>query len=182
MVKLNSLFQIKSIKMLFVLGIFILAGLKFANANNLIIGTPTYNYTTSQTVATLTFTCQWDNSWYVTTGPTNYDGVWCFVKFQDCSGDRQWYHCDLSTNSALMSVTGSPTYLTFSEPNDHKGIYLYRSSANQGTTGLHTVILALSGLNSNAGIQSVPGGWQNAYGTTSIPLVAGLTITSRYMV
>lgn len=136
----------KSVKMLFVLGIFILAGLKFANANNLIIGTPTYNYNTSLSVGQLTFTCQWDNSWYVTTGPTNYDGVWCFVKFQDCSGDRQWYHCDLAKSGA-QTVVGSPTYLTFSQPLDNKGVYLYRSSANQGTTGLHTITLSIVGLN-----------------------------------
>ena len=50
-------------------------------ANNVQIGAPTVAVGPS----TISFTIQWDNSWNVASGPTNWDGVWVFVKRQDCS-------------------------------------------------------------------------------------------------
>ena len=46
-------------------------------ANNLIMGTP------SVSGNSVTFTIKWDNSWNVTTGPSNWDAVWVFVKRQE---------------------------------------------------------------------------------------------------
>ncbi|MFY7883914.1 MAG: hypothetical protein ACOVOV_03600, partial [Dolichospermum sp.] len=52
-------------------------------ANNLIMGTP------SVSGSTVSFTIKWDNSWYVSTGPSNWDAVWVFVKRQACNQASQ---------------------------------------------------------------------------------------------
>jgi len=52
----------------------------YANANNLQIGAVAKIDATH-----LQFTIQWDNSWCVAAGPTNWDAVWLFVKYQDCA-------------------------------------------------------------------------------------------------
>ena len=69
-------------------------------ANNLIIGTPTVSG------STVTFTIKWDNSWYVTTGPSNWDAVWVFVKRQNCvsNAPSPWVHADIAASG--NSVTG----------------------------------------------------------------------------
>ena len=53
-----------------------LVTVNITRANNLVIANPNYNDGNK----TLTFTITWDNSWKITGGPNNYDGVWVFIK------------------------------------------------------------------------------------------------------
>jgi hypothetical protein len=58
--------------------IFILLFTNHVFANNLAISAPVYS------AETLTFTISWDNSWNISTGPSNHDAVWVFIKRQKC--------------------------------------------------------------------------------------------------
>lgn len=85
-------------------------------ANNVQVGVPSLPTTT-----TLQFTIQWDNSWRIASGPTNWDAVWLFVKYQDCATNL-WKHVDLSTVAVNHTVTG--TQLEVIPVSDGKGVYL----------------------------------------------------------
>ena len=51
---------------------------------------------TSVSGSDITFTISWENSWNASIAPANWDGVWVFVKYQDCN-TRIWAHAGLST-------------------------------------------------------------------------------------
>ena len=104
-------------------------------ANNLIVGTPSISGNT------LTFTIKWDNSWYVTTGPSNWDAVWIFVKRQTCvSGAASpWVHAQLASGG--QSITGSELQVDLA--NDRAGVFIRRSAAGMGNINQATVTLTL---------------------------------------
>ncbi len=112
-------------------------------ANNLIIGTPTYNGTAN----TLTFTIKWDNCWRVNSGPTNYDAVWLFVKRQPCGANGIWSHALLNATPGTHTVTGSFN-LVVDPVTDGMGVFIHRStSANNQIGSLTTtssVVLQLT--------------------------------------
>ena len=104
-----------------------------ASANNLVIGP-----LSTPTTTTIRFTVQWDNSWRVATGPSNWDAVWIFVKYQDCATNL-WRHVDLSTVIGNHSVTG--TQLEVLTVADAKGIYLRQNANGVGNISSATVTL-----------------------------------------
>src|SRR4051794_23450770 len=55
------------------------------------------------------FDVSWDNSWRVTTGQANYDGVWVFFKYQQAGG--AWTHVNM-TGSNNVIPTGFDAYQT----------------------------------------------------------------------
>ena len=105
-------------------------------ANNLIIGTPTVSG------STVTFTIKWDNSWYVTTGPSNWDAVWVFVKRQSCvsNAPSPWVHADIAASG--NSVTGG--VLQVDQVLDNKGVFIRRSAVGIGNITMATVTLTLN--------------------------------------
>ena len=105
-------------------------------ANNLVMGTP------SISGSTVSFTIKWDNSWLVTTGPSNWDAVWVFVKRQACDQASQnpWLHETLSSSG--HSITG--TQLQIDLPSDRAGVFIRRISAGIGNISEVTVTLNLS--------------------------------------
>ena len=105
-------------------------------ANNLVMGTPTVNG------STVSFTIKWDNSWYVTTGPSNWDAVWVFIKRQNCDQPNQnpWIHANLAANG--HSVSGSQLQVDLAS--DNKGVFIRRSSAGIVNITQVTVSLTLS--------------------------------------
>jgi formylglycine-generating enzyme required for sulfatase activity len=107
-----------------------------AGANSLQMSAPTLN----QGASTISFTISWDNSWNVTGGPGNWDGVWLFVKRQSCS-DRIWNHALLSTNSADHAITGG--VLQVDAVADGMGVFVRRTSPGQGNIATATVTLKM---------------------------------------
>lgn len=105
-------------------------------ANNLIVGTPIISG------STLTFTIKWDNSWYVTTGPSNWDAVWIFVKRQSCvsGASSPWIHGQLAASG--QSVTGSELQVDLAS--DNKGVFIRRSAAGMGNITQATITLTLA--------------------------------------
>lgn len=77
----------------------------------------------------ISFKISWDNSWYNTTGnPNNYDAVWVFVKYMDCTS-KVWNHAALSTNSGSHSADAP---LVVDAVSDGRGVFIHRSSAGTG--------------------------------------------------
>lgn len=111
-----------------------------ANANNLTISTPVYNDGNK----TISFTIAWDNSWRISAGPSNFDGVWIFVKRQACSSTNIWASALISTTSADHTVTAATNLLTLDAVADGMGVFIRRSSNGIGNIGAHTVTLKLN--------------------------------------
>jgi formylglycine-generating enzyme required for sulfatase activity len=105
-----------------------------SSANNLMIGPP------SVVGANLQFDISWDNSWNASLTPSNWDGVWVFVKRQACSNNL-WSHATVSTVSANHSVTGG--VLQVDAVADGMGVFVRRSALGNGNIASATVTLAL---------------------------------------
>jgi len=88
-------------------------------ANNLRIGDITYG------ADTVNFTIEWDNSWRVTSGPSNWDAVWVFLKRQNCDGNNNpWTHQTLSSTG--HSVSGSQIEISLAS--DRLGVMIHRKN------------------------------------------------------
>ncbi len=61
----------------------------------------------NQTTQIVSFTVSWDNSWRVSSSPNNWDAVWIFVKFKDCTAgaNTPFTHGILSATTADHSYT-----------------------------------------------------------------------------
>jgi len=103
-------------------------------ANNLNIGTPVV------VGPNLQFTISWDNSWNTSITPSNWDGVWVFVKRQNCS-DNLWSHSLLSTVSSNHSVAGG--VLRVDAVADGMGVFIRRSAIGNGDIATALVTLSL---------------------------------------
>ena len=119
-------------------------------ANNLVIsGTPSF----SSANQTLTFTMAWDNSWCINAEPSNWDGVWIFVKRQNCSGNNAWVHQKLSTTSAdhlakLASNSATSTDVQVDGVADGMGVFVRRIGTNVvGNVPSQIVTIKLGGTN-----------------------------------
>lgn len=121
--------------LLLLFGFFVQQG----RANNLIIGAPTASGNT------ISFTIQWDNSWYVPSGPSNWDAIWVFVKRQHCDANTQtgWMHETLNSTAANQTVTGSQLQVDLAT-SDNLGVFVRRSAAGIGNIAQCTVTLTLS--------------------------------------
>jgi len=117
-------------KKLFFLFFLILIVCSKSNANNLVIGTPTYDAISNQ----ITFSIKWDNSWLVNTGPSNNDAVWVFVKRQPCGANGIWSHALLNTTSSSHSITGAYS-LEVNAVADGMGVFIKRSSSANNLIG-----------------------------------------------
>jgi formylglycine-generating enzyme required for sulfatase activity len=131
--------KLKKISKLIV-AISLLIGISNSNlkANNLTIGTPSIVGSN-----TIQFTVEWNNSWRLATGPSNWDAVWLFVKYQDCATNL-WRHVNLSTTVGDHTITGSQ--LEVITVSDAKGVYLRQNTNAVGNITSATVTLTFSTL------------------------------------
>ncbi|MEO9850024.1 MAG: SUMF1/EgtB/PvdO family nonheme iron enzyme [Reichenbachiella sp.] len=88
--------------------------------------------------ANVEFDLNWDNSWRVSTGPSNWDAVWVFIKYKIEGGTGctagDWQHATLSTNNAHHSVqTDNGVTPAFSASSDGMGVFLYRNANGNGS-------------------------------------------------
>ena len=123
----------RKLSLLFVLGLFLQLE---SNANNLVLGTPTVNG------SNITFTIKWDNSWMVSTGPSNWDAVWIFVKRQTCNQAtlNPWIHGTLAATG--HSVSGSQLQVDLAS--DNLGVFIRRVADGLGNITQATVTLSLA--------------------------------------
>ncbi len=94
----------------------------------------------------VSFSLSWENSWRVSSTPNNWDAVWVFIKFKDCSAgsNTPYTHGTLSTVTsdhsytnleAMTSVNGTITQSAAQGVTmDYTdGIMLRRNTVGQGT-------------------------------------------------
>src|SRR5437868_7658308 len=93
-------------------------------ANNLQITGISVN----QTTQVVSFSLSWDNSWRVSSTPNNWDAVWLFVKFKDCSSGSNTPY----THGTLSSTTSDHTYTNLDAMTSVNGTTT--QSAIQGVT------------------------------------------------
>jgi formylglycine-generating enzyme required for sulfatase activity len=114
-------------------------------ANNLAISAPVYS------AETLTFTISWDNSWNISSGPSNHDAVWIFIKRQKCTGNNEWVHQLVSTTSGdhTAKVAGvASTVVSMLAVPDGLGVFIKRIGTNvTGNVASQTITLKLATTN-----------------------------------
>lgn len=117
---------------------------KTVTANNLNIGSASFNSNDN----TVSFTISWDNSWRISSGPSNWDAVWVFVKRQACTGNNIWAHQLLSTTSVDHTSTNtvSSNLLTVDAVGDGLGVFIRRSALTTATGNIssHTITLKIN--------------------------------------
>ncbi len=73
------------------------------------------------------FDISWENSWRLSTGPSNWDAAWVFIKYRVNGG--VWKHATLSaTDLDHISTVGS----TVDASADGKGAFIFRSAVGSG--------------------------------------------------
>lgn len=82
------------------------------------------------------FDLNWENSWRTSSGLSNWDAAWVFVKYRK-SGTAVWSHATLNTTASNHTA---PTGSTISQ-SDGTGIFIYRSTNGTGTFSLTDVEL-----------------------------------------
>jgi hypothetical protein len=119
-----------------------LSFIKTTNANNLTISTPVYNDGNK----TVTFNVSWENSWKISSGPSNSDGVWVFIKRQACSNTNIWATALVSTTSGDHSTTiaSGTNLLSVDAVGDGMGVFIRRTYNGLGNIGVHTITLKLN--------------------------------------
>lgn len=89
-------------------------------------------------LVTIQFDISWENSWRISTSPSNWDAVWLFVKFK--VDDGVWQHAKLN-NSGHTAPSGSILDLGLLNPssaynvstNPSVGAFFYRDAVGTGT-------------------------------------------------
>jgi formylglycine-generating enzyme required for sulfatase activity len=120
--------------MLFV-SVSLFAGLR---ANNLQLGTPVISDPQH-----ISFTIQWNNSWKISSGPSNWDAVWIFIKYTTCPTiTAPWSHVGLSTTSSDHTVTGG--ILQVDATTDGLGVFIHRIANGSGNIASATVTLKMT--------------------------------------
>ena len=78
------------------------------------------------------FDVQWENSWRITVGPSNWDAAWIFVKYRQSGGE--WQHASINhvTGDASSDGHAQPEGAIIKTPEDGTGIFIYRNSAGSG--------------------------------------------------
>ena len=74
------------------------------------------------------FDIAWDNSWQVSSAPSNWDAAWVFAKWQDNGG--AWSHCTLNTTDGNHTA---PSGSTIDAASDGTGVFIYRSGDGNGS-------------------------------------------------
>ncbi len=116
-------------------------------ANNITISTPTLtNSSAADGYGFVTFDLSWENSWRLSSGVSNWDAAWVFVKYRVSGGE--WLPANLH-NTGHLAGTGTEADITVGLVDDNAdfhastnpgiGAFVYRSSNGTGTftsTGL----------------------------------------------
>lgn len=114
-----------------------LSTLSIINANNVTIDTDPVLVEANKTsdFVYIKFDISWENSWRTSSGSSNWDAVWIFVKYSRESDPTTWMMlpAKLSTSAADYSITNANgTSATFAPSADGLGVFVYRSADGTG--------------------------------------------------
>ena len=128
------------------LGFALIALPAFIFANNIQVtnvGLTSQNIVSSNNSSNFTkvqFDLSWDNSWRISSGPSNYDAAWVFVKYQVFGGD--WKHATLNTTASNHTITTTNSVgATITPSSDGKGVFIYRSGNGSGSIDWDQILL-----------------------------------------
>ena len=116
-------------------------------ANNITVTSPSYtNGSAADGYGFVTVNLSWENSWRLSSGASNWDAAWVFVKYRVSGGE--WLPANLH-NTDHVAGTGTAADITVGLVDDNAafnattnpgiGVFVYRSAAGSGTftsTGL----------------------------------------------
>jgi len=115
-------------------------------ANNIQVGNISYTgQNTTDKYVMVQFDLSWENSWRVTTGPSNWDAAWVFVKYRITAangGDGLWKHAWLhntghsggtGTSATIDAGLLDPGSTFHATTNPALGAFVYRSGPGSGT-------------------------------------------------
>ena len=96
---------------------------------------------TGTATATVQFNVSWENSWRVTSGPSNFDAAWVFVKYH--TGDLIWKTATLDISDAAHSVPATATLDVGKNDAGTRGLgaFIYRAAAGSGDVSYNNVKL-----------------------------------------
>lgn len=115
-----------------------LIALNSSKANNLAVGVPSVAVGSQ----VITFTINWDNSW-MTLAPNNWDAVWIYAKYQDCTNPTVWAPVQFSAVAGDHSVTGG--ILQVDPVSDGMGVFVRRiATGGPGNIAVATVSLTMT--------------------------------------
>jgi len=108
---------------------------QFCEANNLSISNVALTgQNTASHYTYVDFDVSWENSWRTSSGPTNWDAVWIFIKYR-LKTQSTWHHTTLNWVDGTGSNDGHtvPSGATISSSNDNgsggaKGVFIYHNS------------------------------------------------------
>jgi formylglycine-generating enzyme required for sulfatase activity len=92
------------------------------------------NYNAAESWAHVEFDLSWENSWRLSSGPSNWDAAWVFVKYRINNGD--WVHAVLN-QSNTNAAPGSIVEIT----SDGVGALIYRDADGSGNLNLQDIQL-----------------------------------------
>jgi len=107
--------------------IFILPINLFAN-NIQVANVRLENKNTAADYVSIVFDLSWENSWRVSSAPSNWDAAWVFIKFRQNGG--AWQHATLSSSDTNHDA---PIGCNIDAVSDGMGVFVYRSSNGSGT-------------------------------------------------
>lgn len=99
-----------------------------ARANNIAISNVGLSLNTTDKFIKIRFDISWENSWRLSSAPSNHDAAWIFVKFRVAGGN--WFHATLSNNPEDYYA---PAGSTIDAVIDGKGVFMYRNETGTGT-------------------------------------------------
>ena len=78
------------------------------------------------------FDLTWENSWRLSTGPSNWDAAWVFIKFRENGGE--WEHARLTYTDGSAANDGhvEPSGCTINGSPDRIGAFIYRDADGSG--------------------------------------------------
>ncbi len=120
-----------SLRQLLVIAIILFVA-KSLYANNLQVSTPwIVERDSASGTAKVLFDISWENSWRLTTAPSNWDAAYVFIKYKRING--LWYHATLSSTLSEHSTGSQGSNATITIPTGNKGALFYRSNVGTGT-------------------------------------------------
>jgi formylglycine-generating enzyme required for sulfatase activity len=114
----------------------VLVGASFcAQANNIVVSNVSLTgQNTSSNFTLVEFDLAWENSWRISTGASNWDAAWIFIKYRK-KNQTAWNHASLNWVDGTGSGDGhtEPSNSNVSSSNDNGsgnsyGVFLYRAS------------------------------------------------------
>ena len=107
----------------------------FSNANNIQVNNISLeNLNEVSNWVHVEFDLAWENSWRISSGPSNWDAAWVFVKYRVNNG--AWTHGIVSQANSV-----APVGATMDVTSDGMGAFIYRDANGSGDVNFQDIQL-----------------------------------------